>query len=531
MTDSSESTGRGRSAAEWDGLAVTVMGLGLFGGGLGAAAYALRSGANVTVTDQRDAETLAESVAKLRELPHGDRVRLVLGEHLAADFSDADIVIVNPAVPPGAPFLRMARDAGARVTTAIELLLGGLCCRVVAITGTHGKSSTVHFTAALLRAGLGPGVSVAVGGNIGGSLLGEMDSFSEDDVIVLELSSYQLEHLGAGFLGQADRERVVDVAAITSLGVDHLERHGTVKAYHAAKLRIAELTGQAGPAPGTIVVPGDLASVLHAHHRVVTHGHNAPDPALDSLQVPGTFQRDNLALALLIGEAVGTDRDSMRRAIPTLTGLPHRMERLSQLTKSHDGRVLQVHDNGVSTTPESTIAAIESLGSPPGTRLLFVGGQAKFGADFAALVQAALAQGWTLVPFGAAAREIALAARAVGAALLGEGPAAESPAIGRTGQNRDEWPATVEEAVEEAVAGVPKGAASVDPLTQCDADPQGPEPSLGALHLLFSPACASFDRYPNFRARALAFRAAVASATGYSGSGIGSSTEHPEAKH
>ncbi len=326
------------------------MGLGLFGGGLGAAAFALRMGAHVTVTDQRDAGTLAESVAALEGLPHADRIRLVLGEHKTADFADADIVIVNPAVPPHAPFVRMAREGGARVTSAIELLLGGLACRVVAITGTHGKSSTVHFTADLLRASMGPDVRIAVGGNIGGSLLSEIETFQPEDVVVLELSSYQLEHLSDSFLARTDLERVLDVAAITTIGIDHLERHGTVAGYRAAKLRIAGLTGQGGSDPGTVLAPAEEASGLPKVSRLVLHGGSTQPTEVEggsTLAVPGVFQRQNLALALAIGNALGADADAMRRAIPHLTGLPHRMERLARPSELADGRTLCIYDNGV----------------------------------------------------------------------------------------------------------------------------------------------------------------------------------------
>ncbi|QDV08749.1 UDP-N-acetylmuramoylalanine--D-glutamate ligase MurD [Planctomycetes bacterium Poly30] len=473
------------------------MGLGLFGGGLGAASFALRKGARVTVTDQRDAETLRDAVEALRALPGSERVHLVLGEHREEDFRSADIVIVNPAVPPKAPFIGMAREGGARVTTAIELLLGGLGCRVVAVTGTHGKSSTVHFTAHLLRAALGPDVRVALGGNIGGSLLGELESFGPDDVVVLELSSYQLEHLSESFVAEAARTRVLDVAAITTLGVDHLARHGTIENYHAAKRRIGELTGQLGPDPGTVIVPAATAGSFTGVQRLILHDEESSGPpswrrtATEALRVPGAFQRENLGLALRIGSALGADETAMAQAIPGLTGLPHRMERLTEMTTLRDGRVLLVHDNGVSTTPESTVSALESLGSPAGERVVLVGGQAKEGCDMAALVRTAARLDWEIVPFGAAAREIAEAGRLAGARLRGPGAAGD-------GQKGDAWPAGAEAAVDAALESSSSGPAAAACV------------GLAPLNVLFSPACASFDRYPNFSARAEAFRRAMA---------------------
>lgn len=475
--------------SDWTGKAVTVMGLGLFGGGLGAAAFALGRGATVTVTDLRDADALAEAVEALRKLPGGERLRLVLGEHREEDFRDAAIVIVNPAVPPKARYLGLAREAGARVTCAMELLLGGLGCRVVAVTGTHGKSSTVHFAAHLLRAASGPDVRVALGGNIGGSLLGEMETFRPDDIVVLELSSYQLEHLSEDFVATAARTRAVDVAAITTLGVDHLARHGSVESYHAAKRRIGELTGQLGREPGTVIVPANDAASFAGVQRLVTHGGSDPRfTAAEALRVPGAFQRENLAVALSIGAALGLDPAAMERAIPELTGLPHRMERLWDLGSLTNGRPLVVHDNGVSTTPESSAAALESLGSPDGERIVLVGGQAKKGCDMAGLAEVAARLGWAIQPFGAAAAEIARVAGSAGARVL----------VGHRGSDRDGWPGTVAEAVAEALDGTARGPFEA-----------GKESASAPLNVLFSPACASFDRYPNFRARAEEFRRAM----------------------
>lgn len=491
-----------RREDDWTGRTVTVMGLGLFGGGLGAARFALEKGANVTVTDLRGAEVLSSTVEALCALPGAERVELVLGEHRDKDFQEADIVLVNPAVPPRAPHLALAREGGARVTSAIELLLGGLACRVVAITGTHGKSSTVHFTADLLRAGLAPGTRVALGGNIGGSLLGEMDQLKSTDVVVLELSSYQLENLGAEFVAAASTERVLDVAAITTIGVDHLARHRTVEAYRAAKLRIAQLTGQDGREPGVVIAParedGALRELLPRAPGLRLLSDDGEQATFNGLQVPGDFQRANLRVAWGVAEALGADPRQMERAIPHLTGLPHRMEPLPDCSATPCGRRLRVFDNGVSTTPESTVAAMESASGsarPGEHKLVLVGGQAKVGCDLRALGRAAATLGWVLVPFGSAAEEIAAAARSEGASFVAGAPARE----------RDGAPGGVEAAVELALEHI--AALPPSPL----------EPPLHSVHLLFSPACASFDRYPNFKARALAFRGALSKSLGHTG--------------
>ena len=152
-------------------------------------------------------EALGDVVRDVEGCAAEHPVRFALGGHRPEDFEGADLLIVNPAVPPTSPWIQRARDAGARVTTATALLLELSRARIVAVTGTQGKSSTASFTHQLLEAALAPSARCLLGGNIGGSLLEQIDALTERDVIVLELSSYQLEHL------PVDVSRTVDVAA------------------------------------------------------------------------------------------------------------------------------------------------------------------------------------------------------------------------------------------------------------------------------------------------------------------------------
>ena len=166
--------------------AVTVMGLGLFGGGAAVARTLAGEGAAVTVTDLRTTEELAPSLAQLADLD----LSWVLGHHRARDFTDSDLVVANPAVPPTSPYLRLARDAGVPITSEAALFLDRCPARVVAVSGTQGKSSTASFLAQLYRSR-----RCFLGGNIGHSLLNDLDAMDADDLAVVELSSYQLEHL------------------------------------------------------------------------------------------------------------------------------------------------------------------------------------------------------------------------------------------------------------------------------------------------------------------------------------------------
>lgn len=439
-----------------DGRRATVLGLGLFGGGVAAARWLVERGARVTVTDLRDAATLAPAVRELAGLD----VELVLGEHRARDLEEAALVVANPAVPPDSRWLARARAAGAVVTSEVELFLRTTPARTVLVTGTHGKSSTVHALGQLLEHA---GVRARAGGNLGAPLLG-CDA-GAGEVCVVELSSYQLEALPR----PCEPVPGAAAAAVTCVAADHLERHGDVAAYAAAKARIGELCGERAE----LWLPEDLSAprFTETPARVRRFGPGAElrvedgelrlgDEVLgrvEDVPLPGTFQVRNVLLALGLARGLVDGPGGLRAAVPRLRGLPHRLEDLGAV----DG--VRVLDNGVSTTPESTTAALESVDGPC---TLLVGGQRKRGLDFDTLWRAAAERGARAVAFGAAGGELA-------------------EELGRAGVPV-ERAGTLEEAVSRGLSRTPAGGT-----------------------LLFSPACASFDAYPNFRARALAFRAAL----------------------
>ena len=441
------------------------MGLGSFGGGLGAARHLAARGARVTVTDLRAADQLGESLAGLADL----EVETVLGEHRPADFAAAEIVVANPAVRPDNPYLATARRAGATITSEIELFLGATRGRVLCVTGTQGKSSTCRMLADLFAHA---GHRVWLGGNFGGSLLGDLDAIGEDDPVVLEISSYQLEALS----DPPRSGRRVEVVAITNVLADHIERHGTLAEYARAKGRILELVTAAGWA----IVPGWDARFPAPPGRGVEHGAGARGtPRLvvegerflfargeadveelgrvPDLAVPGAFQAENALVALGAARLFGVAPATLAAAVRHLGVPEHRLQDLGEVA----GR--RIHDNAVSTTPDSTVSALLAL--PPGVVLL-VGGRAK-ALPLAELATTAAVRARHTVAFGEAAGVLVEAFAAAGASV--------SRAPG------------VEEAVAEAFQRTSPGEA-----------------------VLFSPACSSFDAFPNFRARAGAFRAALA---------------------
>jgi len=431
-----------------------VMGLGRFGGGVGAAQYLVRCGARVLGTDLRQAHELPEALAALADTS----VELRLGRHDEADFDSADVVVANPAVRPDHPLLERARRSGALVTSEVELFMAAARCNLIGITGTQGKSSTTTFVAQLLGSA---GRRAHAGGNLGGSLLEHVDALGADEWVVLELSSYQLEALAT----PPANARPFRAVAVTNVELDHLDRHGDLAGYAAAKRRILELAGDDtcawlpdGPGPcanwnasrGRIERfdprPGDQDLVL-------THGEHAPGPR--TLGLPA-FQAANLRLAFGLVRELGLSIEDVRRGAQTLAPPPHRLERLPDLAGA------SVWDNGVSTTPDSTASALASIEAPV---VLLVGGKLK-DLPLEPLVEAARRNTRIAVTFGAAAEHLATVLSAAGVRTQVGGELARAVRI--------------------AGAHVRPGDA-----------------------LVFSPACASFDAFPNFKERARSFRAAL----------------------
>jgi UDP-N-acetylmuramoylalanine--D-glutamate ligase len=338
------------------------MGLGHFGGGASAARWLARRGAHVTVTDWADETTLADSLATLADA----RIdRFHLGGHREADFRDADLVVVNPAVRPDSPFLEIARAAGVRLTSEIELFLEACPARLIGVTGSNGKSTTAAMTAAILQAA---GRTAWLGGNIGVGLLDQLERIARHDWVVLELSSFQLAHLGDGV-------RMPEVAVVTNCSPNHLHWHDGYPHYKAAKQRL--LTGQK---PDDLAVVNTLDPEAGSWSPLVRAKRLSlvPESEIPPLRVPGAHNRANAVCAATAALGVGCPADAVRRALASFSTLPHRLELVAAIA----GR--RVYDDSSSTTPESTIAALDALEGPT---WLLVGGSDK-GIDFSGLIEA-----------------------------------------------------------------------------------------------------------------------------------------------
>jgi UDP-N-acetylmuramoylalanine--D-glutamate ligase len=371
--------------ADFRGMRVTVQGLGVFGGGVGVIEFLAKRGALVTVTDVKSADVLADSLKKIEGLPN---VTLQLGGHTEREFREAEVLVVNPGVPKSCPFMNIARDRGIPLTSEMNLFWERNRGRTVGITGSNGKSTTTALVHAILAAGAGlqdaaksPTDSsgsgkVWLGGNIGKSLLPIVDDIAPGDWVVLELSSFQLDDL-------APLEPKPDVAIVTNFSPNHLDRHGTVEAYRAAKQNL--LRWQT-PEQIAVLNQND-PDVSHWSTKARTFWFGQDDegrrglfavgfeqykrralfrsgmreqvlPLGNWLKLPGRHNFQNALVATCAALVLGSSLPQVERGLSGFQGLPHRLQQVVE-----SGERVFVNDSKA-TTPEATSLALKSFLQP-----------------------------------------------------------------------------------------------------------------------------------------------------------------------
>jgi len=353
------------------GMKVTIMGLGLHGGGLASAKFFSDKGALVTVTDLRDEATLAPSIEALS----GRDIRYVLGRHETDDFRNADIVIKNPAVRRTSPFLAAAKC----LETDISVFLRYSKSPIVAVTGSKGKSSTVSAIHHGFKAN---GIAALLGGNITVSPLGFLDETAADRPVVLELSSWQLADMkGLGVLKPK-------VAALTAIMPDHMNYYGSMEEYVADKRLIyadqdsSDYTicdfdsswGQsfASETRGKVLwysgkeLRGEgawLTTMPDGQERGLRRSMNDGSPNVEEilpsgLLVPGAHMRKNLLAAGLALGAMGMEAEKIASAMSTFPGVEHRLEFFAE------SRGVRWYNDSAATIPYAVDAALSSFVDP-----------------------------------------------------------------------------------------------------------------------------------------------------------------------
>jgi len=364
--------------------------------GVAAAELLVRRGAAVTLTDVR--ATIAED-AQLREAG----VELELGGHRPQTLRGADLIVLSPGVPPTQPAIAEARAAGVPVMGELELASRWLRGRVVAITGTKGKSTTTTLTGRMLEAG---GHHVLVGGNIGLALSAQVDDSTEETIHVVEASSFQLE---------ASDSFHPWIAVLLNFSPDHLDRHADISEYAAAKARIFA-NQRAGDwavlnadDEASQVLAQDARSqrLLFATDRQLPEGVLVAGDAivrrsgggeqilvpLSAVKLLGRHLLADVAAAAAVASLAGVEPDAMTRAVEGFTGLEHALEQVTEI-----GGVRFVNDSKA-TNIESALRAIQSFGTG---LVVILGGKFK-GGTFADLRDALKARAASVVAIGEAA--------------------------------------------------------------------------------------------------------------------------------
>jgi len=341
---------------EFAGKQVLVMGLGRFGGGVDAAQFAYRAGAKVTITDLASAEQLSNSIGQLQSLAD---IEFHLGSHEPADFEQADIIIANPAVPNDNEFLQIARRAGKCVTSQMNIFFELCPARIIGITGANGKSTTTALTAHLLKSARHERVWLS--GNIGNQpLLMTIDQIHPDDLVVLELSSFQLEQL-------AQVQKAPKVALLTNLTANHLDRHGTFADYCAAKENIFKFQELDENSPSVSIfntedeISAEWIEKYKKDRGRICIGFSADDVSEEIRRVfslPGRANLSNLAAAMAIAGYFGIDDGQIKSCLPEFKALPHRLEFVEQI----DG--VSWYNDSKATTPAGAITALEAFNQP-----------------------------------------------------------------------------------------------------------------------------------------------------------------------
>lgn len=451
---------------KYEGKKVLVVGMAR--SGVAAAQLLVKHGALVTVNDSKTREELGDVLSPLENLP----VQWALGCPAMDVLAGQDVLVISPGIPDSVPFVKKAKADGIYVIGEVELAYQLTTGQMVAVTGTNGKTTTVSLLGEIFA---NAGKTTHVVGNIGYpySLAGL--SSKQDDMIVCEISSFQME--------TADIFHP-KVAALLNITEDHLNRHGDMATYTAMKMRIFRRQTEEDYAVFNDDDPAlqPLIPQVKSHVLLFSRKHEVPEGAFardgkvvlrlngqekivcaaDEIYIPGPHNLENALAAVCVAGAMGVSTEVLRHTLQTFKGVEHRIEFVREL----EG--IRYINDSKGTNVDSTIKAVQTMTRPTA---IILGGYDKH-CDFTPMVKEMLAS-----PMIREAVLIGVTADQIQATLLKEGFDA----------NRIHRAATLEDAVQQCRALAEDG-----------------------WNVLLSPACASFDMFSDYEARGRIFKEIVA---------------------
>ncbi len=350
----------------YQGKKVLILGLGINQGGVGAARFFAKAGAQVKVTDLKTEVELKDSLDELQEYSN---IEYILGEHRYEDLDWADLIIRNPALKPDNPYLQYAKEHNKRVEMDLGIFLEEVAPdRIIGVTGTKGKSTTaslIHFALAE------QGVKIVLAGNIGKSMLDLVGQVAADSYIVLELSSFQLQALESHPVSPR-------WSVVTNIYPDHLNYHKSMEEYVQTKRLICAYQDK-----------GDYVFLNmdneHLTSPAFTEGLKGQIIFFSDKDLPedyalqylvGDHNRANVACALAVAKVFGLDPDKSLEVLKEFKGVDFRM----QLIKEYKG--VRIYNDTTATMPQ---AAVDDVKSMPDA-IVIAGGMDK-GLPYEALAQ------------------------------------------------------------------------------------------------------------------------------------------------
>lgn len=319
-------------------MKVLIFGLGLNEGGVGSAKFFAKLGAQVKVTDLKNETILKPSLEQLKDFP----ITYTLGKHKNEDINWADLIIKNPGVKPKNPYIEYAKSKGKKVEQDMGIFLGFVKpSQIVGVTGTKGKSTTSSLIYEVLK---NSGKKVILAGNIGTSVLDIIQQIQSDTLIVLEISSFQLEAF--------DQHKVSPhFAVITNIYPDHLNYYKNMDEYIGAKKVI-----------GKYQTENDYLFINHKNKDFaeglkskIIYYSNTDLPANFKSSLVGEHNKSNMAAAYVICKKLGVDEKIILKTISQFKGVPFRI----QLIKDWSG--IKIINDTTATTPDAAIQAIKTF--------------------------------------------------------------------------------------------------------------------------------------------------------------------------
>jgi UDP-N-acetylmuramoylalanine--D-glutamate ligase len=437
-----------------------VLVVGMARTGIATALFCSDRGALVTATDLRAETEIGAETTKLRNAG----VNLEFGRHTEATFLQQDLIIPSPGVPADFPYLQSARAAGVPVWSEIELAYRFRRGRLIGITGSNGKTTTTALIEHILRTA---SFSTILAGNIGTPLISCVERMTNETITVVELSSFQLE------LIQSFR---TDISVFLNLTPDHLDRHGTMAAYVAAKSGIfanqteddAAILNADDPATTPLAPTRPQVYWFSRKQRVGQGAFLRGEDAVfrrdgveevvlqrGEIPLPGNHNLENVLAAIAAARLVGASAKSIAEGVRSFPGVEHRLEFVAEVNG------VRYYNDSKATNVDATLKALDAF---PARILVVLGGKDK-GSDYTPLQKPLREKGALALLIGTAAEKI-------------ESQIAGSVAIERA--------ATLDRAVEIASHAARPGDI-----------------------VLLAPACASFDQFQNYEHRGRAFKELV----------------------